>query len=275
MGKEKKLAKHFVSVEMKSGKADQRSSATQKDAATGRIYAEQTEAGLMLCFEPHPKCKVPAPKWEKLFKALKPCLKGLSCKVVEPSAAALAEAAAEEAATTTAAAGPAPAAAAAPTFNVAELKTLITTISTGIKGLPTTVIPKIKAGTATDADRTLVADLLANLESFETMYASAPANVKTQLQKTYTTLVGQKPKLQAIISKIDQTLATQPAQDTAGADDMDMGSLFADDPDLAALLADAEALAQEAEQTKQAVEQDLANSEPLPAGQEMLDSLYA
>jgi F0F1-type ATP synthase membrane subunit b/b' len=40
-------------------------------------------------------------------------------------------------------------------------------------------------------------------------------------------------------------------------------------------LADAEALAQEAEQTKQAVEQDLANSEPLPAGQEMLDSLYA
>lgn len=323
MGKEKKVQKHFVTVEMKSGKIDQRSSANQKEAATGRVYAEQRPDGIVLCFEPHPKCKVPAPKWPKIFKALKPCLKGLSCVVVPPSPAALAEAAAEEAAaggatvttaatdgatvttaatdgatittattdgattttTTTTDAGTttttttedgATTTTAQPAFNAAEIKALITSISNGLKSLPTTVVPKIKNGTATEADRTMVSDLLGQLDSFAAMYETAPANVKTQLQKTHGVLVGQKPKLETIISKIDQTLTAQPGGSTGGTTEAELADISAIDPDLAALLAEAEALAKEAEQTKQVVEQDLAaNSEPLPSGQAMLDNLYA
>jgi hypothetical protein len=203
LGKEKKVAKHFVSVEMKSGKVDQRSSATQKDAATGRIYAEQTETGLMLCFEPHPKCKVPAPKWEKLFKALKPCLKGLKCKVVEPSAAAIAEAAAEEQAAggaTTETANPAAAQTAG--FDETSMSNLALAIKQDLQATSELVAKLKSGGTPTDADKNLVQLLRNNITSFKDMYPSAPTATQTKFQTFYTQATQQEPNLAQLSQKL-------------------------------------------------------------------------
>lgn len=215
MGKEKKVQKHFVTVEMKSGKVDQRSSSNQKEAATGRVYAKRTEAGLVLCFEPHPKCKVPAPKWPKLFKALKPCLKGMSCEVVPPSAAALAEAAAEEAEETGAAtaagtqqtAGTQQAAGAG--YDPAELKSLLSTSANGmtvVKG----AIDKIKAGNGslTQQDLTAVQQLLGNISQLKTVYQAAPAQYQNAapISGPYTKIVGQEPSIQKLVGVIQARL---------------------------------------------------------------------
>lgn len=82
VGENKKLSKHFEQVEMKSGKLDKSMSASQKEAATGKIYVKKVNDKPIVHIEPHESCKVPAGKWAKILKELKPQFGGMKGVVV-------------------------------------------------------------------------------------------------------------------------------------------------------------------------------------------------
>lgn len=78
LGVSKKLAKHFVMKEIK-GKGI---AADTKSAATGTVCIKNIGGKDVLCFEPNPKCKIPASQWPKLLKALKAFFAGYKAVVM-------------------------------------------------------------------------------------------------------------------------------------------------------------------------------------------------
>lgn len=82
IGENKKLDKHFLQVEMKSGKEAKRMSNSQKEANMGMVYFKTLNDSLTLCFEPDPKSKIPQGKWPKLLKELKAFLAGYKAVAV-------------------------------------------------------------------------------------------------------------------------------------------------------------------------------------------------
>lgn len=82
IGENKKLTKHFEQVEMKSGKLDKSMSASQKEAAIGKVYVKKVKGQPLVHLEPAASCKIPGGKWGKLLKELKAQFAGMKAVVV-------------------------------------------------------------------------------------------------------------------------------------------------------------------------------------------------
>lgn len=81
-GENKKLDKHFLQVEMKSGKMDKSMTASQKEASMGKAYVKDIKGKATLCFEPDANSKIPGGKWPKLLKELKAFFAGMKAVVM-------------------------------------------------------------------------------------------------------------------------------------------------------------------------------------------------
>ncbi len=208
-GINKKLAKHFEQVEMKSGKLDKSMSASQKEAAMGEVYAKEENGKKKLYFEPSADCKVPKGKWPKILKEIRPLINSLRAVVVldgvaleetseeEPTTDAPEEDTAQDTDNTGA--------------SLAELKVLFQPISVLLKTtLRDEIIPRIKAKQVTAEDRQTVADLQAQVNESLERYAASSAETQVAFAKAKKALQGQQP----LIKKIAKALSSGPTETT-------------------------------------------------------------
>lgn len=193
LGINKKMQKHFAQVEMKTGKLDKRSSKTPKEASAGMAYVKTIDQVPYLHLEPSPDSKIPKGKWQKISKGLKPYLSGMKIMVIlegetieedVQDETPLTESTAPESSTDTNNDG------------IQTIKTLITSISAVLKDqLPKSVIPNLKAKTATQEDRDTMDGLWTNIEALRTAYEAASTDIQTKIAKHYNMVMGQAPKL--------------------------------------------------------------------------------
>lgn len=209
-GTNKKLAKHFEQVEMKSGKLDKSMSASQKEASMGEVYAKEENGKKLLYFEPDAASKIPSGKWPKILKELKPLINSMKAVVVlEGQIIGEGEEETptntEDTATSTLEEG----------IGLEELKGLFRPISKMLKEtLPKEIVPRVKAKTVTAQDDQAVDELQAQVQAFLEAYEQGQEDAKTALAKVKATLEGQLPKIEQIAAAIKANTPSGTPTDT-------------------------------------------------------------
>lgn len=209
-GENKKLAKHFQQVEMKSGKLDKSMSASQKEAAAGFAYVKEENGKKVMCFEPDPNCKIPKGKWPKILKGLKSFLGGLKGVLVldgviisdeEETTEPIAEETTEEETSRGTSSSE---------TDTSNIKNLLDVVSKELKEtLPKDIIPKIKNKTVQAEDGGIVEGILDHIQEFITTFDEAAQPVKEKLQGVYDTIQKQLPQVEKIREAIEKILGSK------------------------------------------------------------------
>ncbi len=231
-GISKKLDKHFLQIEMKSGKLDKRISNNPKEASMGEAYIKKDGAKALLCFEPHPNSKIPAGKWPKILKSLKAYLNGIKAVVVIGG-----QIIGDDAANAAAAAPDAAIAPQEDTVNpqedtvnpqedtvnpqedvaalAAQFKEQLEQISGYLKEtLPKDILPKIKNKTLDVSDLEVVQNIKAKIDDFEAAYQNAAETLQSKLAKMRDSIAQQTPKVEKVLKAVEQLLGTNTGDDT-------------------------------------------------------------
>ena len=268
-GTNKKLAKHFEQVEMKSGKLDKSMSASQKEASMGEAYAKEENGKKLLYFEPDAASKIPSGKWTKILKELKPLINGMKAVVVlEGQVIGEGEedntATTEETATSTLEEG----------VSLNELKGLFRPISKMLKEtLPKEIVPRVKSKTVTPQDDQAVEELQAQVQAFLQAYEQGQEEAKTALAKVKATLEAQSPKIAQIAAAIKANTPSDTATNTVE----DLPPTQEDQEllkNLEELLKKAETSLSDFDKKHQELQPDLDSpSRPIPGGNDFLAGL--
>lgn len=207
-GENKKLAKHFQQIEMKSGKLDKSMSASPKEAATGLAYVKEENGKKMICFEPDPNSKIPKAKWPKILKGLKSFLGGLKGVLVLDGTIISEEEKTEETSDETTEEETSRGTSSSET-DTSGIKKLLDVVSKALKEtLPKDIIPKIKNKTVQAEDGGIVEDILDHIQEFVTAFDEAAQPVKEKLQGVYDTIQKQAPQVEKIREAIEKLLAS-------------------------------------------------------------------
>lgn len=199
-GINKKLAKHFEQVEMKSGKLDKSMSASQKEASMGEVYAKEENGKKTLYFVPDAASKIPDGKWPKILKELKPLINSMKAVVVLNGAVVEEEDSASIITET-------PANVEEQRLNLEQLKTLFKPISKLLKEtLPKEIVPRIKSQKITEVDYQVVEQLQVQVRKFLEAYQQGDNSAQTALVKVKATLEAQQEKIASIAKAIQAQL---------------------------------------------------------------------
>lgn len=200
IGTNKKMAKHFEQVEMKSGKLDKSMAASQKEAAMGEVYAEEKNGQNVLFFVPDDKSKIPDSKWPQILKKIRPLINNLKAFAVLNGEVVAAEA---DNGSTETESGSNETEETEEGLSLDALKALFQPISKMLKEtLPKEILPRVKSKTVTEADDEAIEELQGQIEEFLEDYEQGTTEAKTALAKAKTTLEGQLPKIKQIATAI-------------------------------------------------------------------------
>lgn len=267
IGTNKKMAKHFEQVEMKSGKLDKSMAGSQKEAAMGEVYAQDKNGQHVLFFVPDDKSKIPDSKWPKILKEIRPLINNMKAFAVLNGEVIAAEVnedpMGEEVVsddTMETEEG----------LSLNELKALFQPISKMLKEtLPKEILPRIKSKTVREEDDEAIDELERQVEVFLEDYEQGTIEAQTALAKAKATLEGQLPKIKQIAAAIKANItATNTTRSTE----------VPPSPEEEALLKKLEELLQQAQNGLQGFDQKYQNlqvnldtpPEPIPTGDTFL-----
>ena len=212
-GINKILRRHFIQVEMKSGKLEKSMSTTPKKACAGAVYIKELKGTKVIYFEPIDASKIPKGQWPKILKDLKPFLNGLKAFVVLKGEVIGAEKENKDKSTPTEPSTEPTAVDGTPTdVDSKLLATKIKELVLGITGilkekLPKEIVPKIKAKNVSKEDADIANDLFSKLDELKKVYESAGSDIQQKIKTHYDSIMSQVPKLKKVKTAIDKLLS--------------------------------------------------------------------